>query len=127
MQTLKALILVFIGGGAGSALRYLLSKWLNPLIAHFYIGTFSVNIIGCLVIGLISGWVVRTNYLDQTIGLLLITGFCGGFTTFSTFSLENLEILKSGELNSFFLYSLMSLITGIAAVMGGIWLSRVIA
>lgn len=127
MHIFKALLLVFLGGGVGSTLRYLISKWLNPLVSHFYLGTFTANILGCLVIGLISGWVVRTNYLDQTLALLLITGFCGGFTTFSTFSLENLDLIRSGQLNYFVVYSLVSLLTGIAAVLAGMWLSRILA
>lgn len=127
MQIAKALLVVFLGGGVGSVLRYLFSKWLNPLSESFFIGTFLVNILGCLLIGVISGWVLRSQYMDQYLSLLLITGFCGGFTTFSTFSLENLNLIRSGDLNQFLLYSLLSLTTGIAAVLGGIWLGKGIA
>lgn len=121
------MLFIFIGGGTGSVLRFLISKYLNPISSSFYLGTFTVNILGCFLIGLISGWVLRSNYIDQTLAWLLITGFCGGFTTFSTFSLENLELIKSGQLNSFLIYSLLSLLTGIAAVMAGFWINKVIA
>lgn len=121
------MLLIFLGGGTGSVLRFLISKYLNPVSSHFYVGTFTVNILGCLMIGLISGWILRSNYMDQTLALLLITGFCGGFTTFSTFSLENLELIRNGELNNFLIYSLVSLLTGIAAVMAGFWINKVIA
>ena len=124
MQLYKAILVIFLGGGTGSVLRYLISKWLNPISGSFFLGTFAVNILGCLIIGLISGWVLRTQYIDQTLSLLLITGFCGGFTTFSTFSLENLNLIRGGDLNQFVIYSMISLITGIAAVMAGIWLGK---
>lgn len=124
MTLIKSLLFVFLGGGFGSVLRFGLSKWLNPLFPSFYLGTFTVNILGSLLIGLLSGYVLRMNYLDHWLGLLLITGFCGGFTTFSTFSLENYNLIRSGDLNGFMLYTALSLVTGIGAVIIGIWLSK---
>ena len=124
MQVFKAILVVFLGGGFGSVCRFLLSKWLNPISNTFFLGTFSANILGCLIIGFISGLALRSQYLDQYLGLLVITGFCGGFTTFSTFSLENLNLIRSGELNHFLVYTVISLLTGIAAVLSGLWLGK---
>ena len=121
---MKQLLLVFIGGGIGSSLRYLISKSLNPLFGNFYLGTFSVNIIGCLLIGLILGVSAKENLLTQNHTLLLATGFCGGFTTFSAFAYEKYELLKLGEFTSLLIYFIASIVLGILAVVLGLWISK---
>ena len=83
---MKQFLLVFIGGGFGSILRYYISKNLNAYYSNFYLGTFLVNIIGCLLIGILIGLSLKNNYISENQTLLLATGFCGGFTTFSTFA-----------------------------------------
>ena len=121
---MKQAFLVFLGGGIGSCLRYLISKSLNPLLSNFFLGTFLVNVIGCLLIGIIMGYALRDSFLSQNQVLLLTTGFCGGFTTFSAFAYENHNLLKIGDYLNFSLYTLGSVILGVLAVFLGIWISK---
>jgi len=117
------LLWVFLGGGLGSALRYLLSKNLNPLFSNIFIGTFTVNLIGCLIIGILIG-LESKSILNKPLLLFSITGFCGGFTTFSAFASENLNFIKSGDYTYAILYSLGSIIIGILAVALGLAISK---
>ena len=110
---MKSLLLIFLGGGTGSVLRYLLTISIyRQGTTNFPWGTFAVNILGCILIGVFY------------IRLMLTIGFCGGFTTFSTFSNESLQLLKSGLYPSFFTYIIGSVVLGILGVMLGIWMSE---
>lgn len=122
---MKQLFLIFLGGGAGSVLRYLLSRSLNSF-PEFPMGTFSVNILGSFLIGLFIGIGSKNGIFSTNSSLLLITGFCGGFTTFSTFAYENQQLLKSGELLNFGIYTFGSIVLGIAAVFLGLFISKVL-
>ena len=113
---MKSFLLVFLGGGLGSGLRYLVSIAMNQYSKVLTYGTFIVNILGCLLIGLILGYSQKENTLTSNQTLLLATGFCGGFTTFSAFANENLELIKNGELFNFSVYTIGSVLIGILAV-----------
>ena len=121
---MKNLALVFIGGGTGSMARYLLGKFLNNSTTGIPYGTFLANILGSLLIGLILGYFAKSENLSQETTLLLATGFCGGFTTFSTFAYENHVFLKSGDFMTFAIYTIASFIVGFLAVFLGMYLVK---
>ena len=114
-------LMVFVGGGIGSVLRYLVSLAIPS--AAFPWATLAVNVVGSLAIGLFGGWSVRFGWGDAA-RLALMVGLCGGFTTFSTFSKESLELAESGRWCAFAVYSLSSVAIGIVAVALGYWLAR---
>ena len=121
---MKSFLLVFLGGGLGSGLRYLVSIAMNQYSKVLPYGTFIVNILGCLLIGLILGYAQKENTLTSNQTLLLATGFCGGFTTFSAFANENLELIKNGELFNFSVYTIGSVLIAILAVYIGFYLTN---
>ena len=121
---MKSFLLVFLGGGLGSGLRYLVSIAMNQYSKVLPFGTFTVNILGCMLIGLILGYAQKENTLTSNQTLLLATGFCGGFTTFSAFANENLELIKNGELFNFSVYTIGSVLIGILAVYIGFYLTN---
>jgi len=124
---MKQLLFVFIGGGFGSVLRYIVAKYLNNQDHSIPLGTFTANILGSLLIGIIIGLAAKNNTLTQNQTLLLATGFCGGFTTFSTFANENHVLFKSGDFTSFALYTFASFIVAFLAVFAGMYLSRMLS
>ena len=121
---MKQLLLVFIGGGFGSVLRFLFGKHLNSTTSGIPWGTFTANILGSLLIGIILGVAAKNNTLTQNQTLLLATGFCGGFTTFSTFAYENHVFLKSGDFTSFAFYTIASFVVGFLLVFLGMYLAK---
>ena len=124
---MKQLLLVFIGGGFGSTLRFIVGKYLNTAESEIPWGTFTVNILGSLLIGIILGFAIKNNTLTQSQMLLFVIGFCGGFTTFSTFAFENASFLKQGDLIHFALYTIASFAIGILAVLLGLFLAKSIS
>ena len=116
----KDLLLVGIGGAAGSIVRYATHKWITMLYPHaFPAGTFFVNIAGCFLIGLLFGLSAKHEYLSPAFRLLLMTGFCGGFTTFSAFTLEGMELLQQQKFFIFAMYFALSVFLGLIATFAG--------
>ena len=116
----KALF-VFLGGGIGCVLRYCAGLVITSTM--FPHATFAVNAVGSLAIGLLGGWASRFGWSEET-RLLLTTGLCGGFTTFSTFSKESLAIAEARRWSAFAAYAIGSVAVGIAAVALGYWITR---
>lgn len=117
----KLLFIIFLGDGTGSVLRYCVQMALHERIVPYSFpwATFTVNIIGSFLIGLFYTLSARFN-LSAEVRMLLTTGLCGGFTTFSTFSNDGLMMIKQGFYGMFILYTLLSIILGvIAAFVGG--------
>ncbi len=120
MIDLKNILFVLVGSAAGGSLRYITSLMIQSKNStQFPLGTFLVNIIGCFVIGLVYAIAARNATTGSDIKLLLATGFCGGFTTFSAFAFENLELFKSGMHLTALTYIILSITLGILAVVLG--------
>jgi CrcB protein len=114
-------LIVFLGGGAGSVLRYLVALWIGS--SAFPWATFVVNAVGSFAIGLFGGWASRFGW-GEAPRLALTVGLCGGFTTFSAFSKESLALMEGGDYCMFALYAAGSVALGIAAVAAGAWFAK---
>ena len=122
MMMLRSILLVAAGGALGSAGRFVLSRLVQEGVATaFPIATFVVNIVGCFVIGLVYGLSARGNAMGDGVKLLLTTGFCGGFTTFSTFCNEGVSLVRSSSHTLALAYAMGSVAVGFAAVFAGMW------
>lgn len=122
---MKSALLVFIGGGIGSVFRYAIGRYLSPLLKPYPLGTFTVNIIGAFLIGIFLGYFLKNpSAYSPSLQLLLVVGFCGGFTTFSAFAFEQLDLLRNGQYSVFLIYTLASLLLGLLAAYAGFMISR---
>lgn len=125
---IKNILLVAAGGAVGSVARYLLSRAVQgTALAVFPCGTMAANVLGCLAIGLVCGLASGHGApVSADMKLLLTVGFCGGFTTFSTFMNETLAMLKGGSCVMPAVYVGASVALGLLAVAGGFQLSKLI-
>lgn len=116
----KYILLIGAGSFIGGVSRFLMSRYIqNSVVSGFPYGTLMVNVLGCLLIGLFYGMSERGNFMSPELRMFLTVGICGGFTTFSTFSMESLSLLKDGNFFHFTLYTTLSLFLCLAATWAG--------
>jgi len=118
---MKSIILVALGGGLGSSLRYLIGKYIPYTIFPF--STWIINIIGSLCIGFLFAYTLK-NPDYKLLSLFLMTGVCGGFTTFSTFSLETFKLMQNQQYMLAFAYICSSVLLGLGATFVGFWMGK---
>ena len=125
---LNHFVLVAIGGAAGASLRHLANLLaLRIAGSGFPWGTFFVNVVGSLIMGLFVGWLARrAGGSTNELRLLIATGFLGGFTTFSAFSLDAVSLWERGAQLPAFLYVATSVLVAISALFAGLWLTRIL-
>jgi len=122
---LRSIILVGVGGGLGSVFRYLTAVGINKYFQSvFPWATFVANVLGCLIIGLLLGLFERHQLTSPDLKYLFVTGFCGGYTTFSAFAAENMNLFQSGNTLTSFLYIAASVLIGLFAVWVGLILTK---
>ncbi len=121
-----ALLAIAVGAVLGAWARWGLSYWLNPRLAHLPLGTLAANLIGGYLIGLAVAFFISHPSLAPAWRLVLITGFLGGLTTFSTFSAESVALLQAGALGPAFLHTTLHLVGSIAATFAGIASARLV-
>ncbi len=123
----KNVLLVGLGGGLGSVLRYISSVVINKNFdSKFPFATLIVNISGSLLIGIVLGFLQKNNMGDTDWKYILAIGFCGGFTTFSAFAWENANLINNSFTALSLAYVLISIASCIAAVFAGVWLIKVL-
>ncbi len=118
---MKSALLVALGGAAGSVLRWLVGGWVHAAspTSTFPWGTFTVNALGSFAIGALLGLALERALVSPAVRLLLVTGVLGGFTTFSGFSYETLQLVRDGQWLAAAGYALGSVLVGLAAAFGG--------
>ncbi len=119
---MSALLYVFLGGGLGSLCRYSLGIALRS--THFPYGTLVANIIACTILGILMGLSIE-QLLSTPQRLLLMTGFCGGFSTFSTFSGEIVTLYQDGHMSTALIYALGSVILGVGCIFLGLAIAKI--
>ena len=119
------LIVVFVGGGLGSLARYGIGRAFSQWPSVFPFGTLTANILACLILGTFGGWATfKSADLVTTSRLFVVVGFCGGFSTFSSFSNETIQLFLNDRWVEAFLNVIISVITCFAATLLGMWLGK---
>lgn len=122
---IRTLLLVALGGGIGSVFRYLTTVFVAKYYSDsFPLATFITNVIGCFLIGIFMGYIVKSQIASADLKWILVTGFCGGFTTFSAFGYENISLMQNGQSGLAFLSIGSSIICGLFAVWLGLFITR---
>jgi len=122
---LRMFLIVGLGSFFGGGSRFIMQQFITKFSSSsFPYGTLAVNIIGSFIIGLLFSVSERYDFMTSEVRLLLVTGFCGGFTTFSSFSLENMVMLRDGDFFHVFMYVSLSVIVGLFATYLGIQLIK---
>jgi len=115
---------VAAGGALGSVLRFLLSTAVQERAGAFPLGTLIVNVTGSLLLGFVMEYALATPAISREARALLTTGFCGGYTTFSTFSYETMKLVQDGDYRRAVLYIGLSLVVSLAGILAGFGLAR---
>lgn len=124
---LKYILLIGAGGFIGSVARYYMSRVVqNAFLSSFPFGTFVVNVLGCFLIGFIYGIAEKGTWLSPEARLFLTVGICGGFTTFSTFAIENFNLLRDGQFFQMLIYSVLSVLLGLTFVYLGNLVTKIV-
>jgi CrcB protein len=122
---IRNIVLVGLGGGIGSIFRYLTSVIVNKYFIYIFpLATFTTNFLGCLLIGLLLGYFDRQQLINLDAKFLFVTGFCGGYTTFSTFAFENISLFQSNNSAVAFAYLAASILCGLFAVWLGLFINN---
>lgn len=122
---MKSLLIVFLGGGLGSVMRFSLGRWISTLHGHhFPWGTLVINVVACLALGWVIGLADHKHIISPSARLFWTVGFCGGFSTFSAFSNETLVLLQSGFTFYSLLYIVLSVLLCVAATFAGLSLGE---
>ena len=119
--------MVFIGGGLGSLCRYGIANRLSAYSASFPYGTLTANVLSSLILGFITGLIMQeVEFISNEIKLLIAVGFCGGFSTYSTFTNETFQLLQGGNWTLAFANVVSNLLVCLLAIFLGMWISKII-
>jgi CrcB protein len=122
---MKIVLLIFAGGGLGSVARYLIFRWVTALHQlNFPLGTLVVNVVACFVLGIVVGFADHKQLLSADARIFWAVGFCGGFSTFSTFSVEVLALFQQPAVINGMGYILASVVLCLGATIAGISIAR---